>query len=279
MGLCSYLLVNFWFTRPAANKSALKALLVNRVSDCGVFLALMLCFASFRSFDFSTIFALIPFVTSKVLFLGPFSFGVLNVLASALFFGAVGKSAQLGLHIWLPDAMEGPTPVSALLHAATMVTAGVFLLIRCSPVLEYTPSVLLVIAFLGTMTTLVAGTIGLVEFDLKKIIAYSTCSQLGYMVCVCGFSGYSESLFHLVLHAFFKALLFLCAGNVIHALGGEQDIRRMGNLINVLPVTYMYMVLASFALGGFPFLAGYYSKDFILEYILHVPSYHGVFIF
>lgn len=279
VGICSYLLVNFWFTRPAANKSALKALLINRISDCGIFLSLMIFFSFFRTFDFSTIFLLVPFMESKFFLVGTLKLSVINCLAGALFFGAVGKSAQLGLHIWLPDAMEGPTPVSALLHAATMVTAGVFLIIRCSFLFEYAPNILIIISFIGALTTIVAGTIGLIEYDLKKVIAYSTCSQLGYMVCICGFSGYVESFFHLIIHAFFKALLFLCAGNIIHVLNGEQDVRRMGNLKHLLPITYIYMLFASFALAGFPFLSGFYSKDFILEYIIQVPMYRNLFIF
>ena len=190
---------------------------------------------------------------------------VITLICFLLFIGAVGKSAQLGLHTWLPDAMEGPTPVSALIHAATMVTAGVFLIIRCSPIFEYSPTMLSVITFMGALTAFFAATAGVVQNDLKKVIAYSTCSQLGYMVFSCGLSGYSVSLFHLANHAFFKALLFLSAGCVIHSLSDEQDMRRMGGLIKLLPLTYTLFLIGTLALIGFPFLTGFYSKDVILE--------------
>jgi len=214
-----------------------------------------LTFVSFHSIDFAVVSLLAPY----------FPTALLETISFFFFIGAVGKSAQVGLHTWLPDAMEGPTPVSALIHAATMVTAGVFLIIRCSPMLEYAPRVLLLIAVWGGVTAFVSGTIGAVQNDIKKIIAYSTCSQLGYMVLACGLSAYSASLFHLLNHAFFKALLFLSAGSVIHLLSGEQDIRRMGGLAKLSPFIYINMMIASLALAGFPFLAGFYSKDFIIE--------------
>ena len=255
VGLCSYLLIGFWYTRVQAGKAATKAFLINKVGDLFLLTGVSLVFVIFHSVDFGTVSALAPY----------FPVDTLEVIAGFLLVGAVGKSAQVGLHTLLPDAMEGPTPVSALIHAATMVTAGVFLLIRSSTILEYTPRILLLIAFWGGVTALVSGTIGSVQNDIKKIIAYSTCSQLGYMVLACGLSSYSASLFHLLNHAFFKALLFLSAGSVIHLLSGEQDIRRMGGLAKLTPFIYINMLVASLALAGFPFLAGFYSKDFIIE--------------
>ena len=255
VGLCSYLLIGFWYTRAQAGKAATKAFLINKVGDLFLLTGISLVFIIFHSCDFGVVSALAPYLPSDIL----------EIIAAFMLIGAVGKSAQVGLHTWLPDAMEGPTPVSALIHAATMVTAGVFLLIRCSPVLEYAPRVLLLIAIWGGITAFVSGTIGAVQNDIKKIIAYSTCSQLGYMVLACGLSAYSASLFHLLNHAFFKALLFLSAGSVIHVLSGEQDIRRMGGLAKLTPFVYINMLIASLALAGFPFLAGFYSKDFIIE--------------
>ena len=210
---------------------------------------------AFHTLDFSVVSILAAFQYTSMV----------EIIAMFLFVGAVGKSAQIGLHTWLPDAMEGPTPVSALIHAATMVTAGVFLVIRCSSILEYAPNVLFAIAIWGGLTAFVSGTIGAVQNDIKKIIAYSTCSQLGYMVLACGLSAYNAGLFHLFNHAFFKALLFLSAGSVIHLLSSEQDIRKMGGLAALSPFVYINMVVASLALAGFPFLAGFYSKDFIIE--------------
>jgi NADH-ubiquinone oxidoreductase chain 5 len=212
-------------------------------------------FLTFHSVDFSVIAPLIPFCPADII----------ELIAVFLFLGAVGKSAQIGLHTWLPDAMEGPTPVSALIHAATMVTAGVFLVIRCSPIMEYAPSILYVIALWGGVTALISGTIGAVQNDIKKIIAYSTCSQLGYMILACGLSLYNIGFFHLFNHAFFKALLFLSAGSVIHLMSNEQDIRRMGSLGSLSPFVYVNVLIGSFALAGFPFLAGFYSKDLIIE--------------
>nr|YP_011017002.1 NADH dehydrogenase subunit 5 [Lessonia nigrescens]WQB61680.1 NADH dehydrogenase subunit 5 [Lessonia nigrescens] len=265
VGLCSYLLINFWFTRIQANKAAIKAMLVNRVGDFGLALGIFGIFICFGAVDYATVFALAPQLSAVNLTFLNIEFGALNLIGILLFVGAVGKSAQLGLHTWLPDAMEGPTPVSALIHAATMVTAGVFLLARCSPLLEYCPKALTVISIVGGMTAFFAATTALVQNDLKRVIAYSTCSQLGYMVFACGLSNYSVAVFHLGNHAFFKALLFLGAGSVIHAVGDEQDMRKMGGLRRLLPFTYATMVIGSLALMGMPFLTGFYSKDVILE--------------
>nr|YP_009684027.1 NADH dehydrogenase subunit 5 [Lessonia spicata]QDP13851.1 NADH dehydrogenase subunit 5 [Lessonia spicata] len=265
VGLCSYLLINFWFTRIQANKAAIKAMLVNRVGDFGLALGIFGIFICFGAVDYATVFALAPQLSAVSLTFLNIEFGALNLIGILLFVGAVGKSAQLGLHTWLPDAMEGPTPVSALIHAATMVTAGVFLLARCSPLLEYCPKALTVISIVGGMTAFFAATTALVQNDLKRVIAYSTCSQLGYMVFACGLSNYSVAVFHLGNHAFFKALLFLGAGSVIHAVGDEQDMRKMGGLRRLLPFTYAIMVIGSLALMGMPFLTGFYSKDVILE--------------
>ena len=265
VGLCSYLLINFWFTRIQANKAAIKAMVLNRIGDFGLVLGILIIFVNFKAVDYSTVFAITPlFVHTKFVFLN-INFNIIDIIGALLFVGAIGKSAQLGLHTWLPDAMEGPTPVSALIHAATMVTAGVFLIARSSPIYEYTPSVLKIITILGASTAFFAATVGLVQNDLKRVIAYSTCSQLGYMVFACGLSNYSVGVFHLVNHAFFKALLFLGAGSVIHAVSDEQDMRKMGGLKNLVPFTYSMMVIGSLALIGFPFLTGFYSKDVILE--------------
>ena len=265
VGLCSYLLIGFWSTRIQANKSAIKALILNKIGDFGVLIAIVLIFIVFQSVNFSTVFPLVPYFFNKTVFFLFWELNVITLICFLLFIGAVGKSAQLGLHTWLPDAMEGPTPVSALIHAATMVTAGVFLIIRCSPIFEYSPTMLSIITFMGALTAFFAATAGVVQNDLKKVIAYSTCSQLGYMVFSCGLSGYSVSLFHLANHAFFKALLFLSAGCVIHSLSDEQDMRRMGGLIKLLPLTYTLFLIGTLALIGFPFLTGFYSKDVILE--------------
>nr|YP_011017032.1 NADH dehydrogenase subunit 5 [Gracilaria hainanensis]WQB61710.1 NADH dehydrogenase subunit 5 [Gracilaria hainanensis] len=265
VGLASYLLINFWFTRLAANQSAIKALVVNRVGDFGLSLGILTVFYIFQSVDYFTIFSLSPLFSNYSLNFGGIDILVLTLISIFIFVGAVGKSAQLGLHTWLPDAMEGPTPVSALIHAATMVTAGVFLLIRFSPLLEFSPTILNILVIFGSFTAFFAGMSGIFQNDLKRVIAYSTCSQLGYMIFACGISCYNVSMFHLVNHAFFKALLFLSAGSIIHALANEQDMRRMGSLVKVLPLTYSLMLIGSLALVGFPFLTGFYSKDFILE--------------
>ena len=273
VGLCSYLLINFWFTRIKANKAAIKAMLVNRVGDIGLVLAMFVIFKEFGSLEFSTVFSVMNEVSHS---------NNMTFLCILLFIGAVGKSAQLGLHTWLPDAMEGPTPVSALIHAATMVTAGVFLIIRSGPLFENSPLALIIVTVLGAFTAFFAATVGLVQNDLKKVVAYSTCSQLGYMVMVCGISNYSTSLFHLMNHAYFKALLFLSAGSVIHALADEQDMRKMGGLIKFIPFTYIMIFIGSLSLMGFPYLAGFYSKDLILElaydrYYLTLAHWLGVF--
>jgi len=265
VGLCSYLLINFWFTRIQANKAAIKAMVVNRIGDFGLALGIFVIYINFNSVEYSTVFALIPLYEFDFVYFFGFNVHLLTLIAILLFVGAVGKSAQLGLHTWLPDAMEGPTPVSALIHAATMVTAGVFLLARCSPIFEYAPNALFIVTFVGATTAFFAASTGLLQNDLKKVIAYSTCSQLGYMIFACGLSNYSVGVFHLSNHAFFKALLFLGAGSVIHAVADEQDMRRMGGLKRLVPFTFAVMSIGSFALMGFPFLTGFYSKDVILE--------------
>jgi len=268
VGLCSYLLINFWHTRLQANKSAIKAVIVNRVGDFGLVLGMLGIFYVFKSFDYNVIFTLVPFLSNFIYFTIPlfnFEIDILFYICLFLFIGSVGKSAQVGLHTWLPDAMEGPTPVSALIHAATMVTAGVFLIARCSLLFEYAPLALGIVTIVGAMTAFFAATTALVQNDLKRVIAYSTCSQLGYMVFSCGTSNYNVGVFHLANHAFFKALLFLTAGAVIHALADEQDMRKMGGLVKILPYSYALMIIGSLSLAGFPFLTGFYSKDAVLE--------------
>lgn len=265
VGLCSYLLINFWFTRIQANKAAIKAMIVNRVGDFGLALGIFAIFITFQSVEYSTVFALVPQYRFDTLQFLTINFSLLDLIGVLLFIGAVGKSAQLGLHTWLPDAMEGPTPVSALIHAATMVTAGVFLLARCSPIFEFAPNALFIVSLIGAMTSFFAASTGLLQNDLKRVIAYSTCSQLGYMIFACGVSNYSVGVFHLSNHAFFKALLFLGAGSVIHAVADEQDMRKMGGLKRLVPFTFSVMFIGSLALMGFPFLTGFYSKDVILE--------------
>ncbi len=272
VGVCSYLLINFWTTRIDANKAAIKAIIVNRVGDFCLTLAMVLIFNFFGSLDYIVIFSQMEYFTNDYLvnFLN-LDMGLLVIIGILIFFAAVGKSAQLGLHIWLPDAMEGPTPVSALIHAATMVTAGVFLLIRCSYILKYSSFVLFIIVLFGASTSFFASTVGIFQNDIKKVIAYSTCSQLGYMIFSCGLMNFLAALFHLFNHAFFKALLFLAGGNVIHGYNNEQDMRKMGGLRNYLPFTYACFIFGSLSLAGFPFLSGFYSKDVILE--LSIGSY------
>jgi len=265
VGLSSYLLINFWFTRIQANKAAIKAMLVNRIGDFALLLAIFSIYFIFESLDYDVVFNLVPiFIDSKII-IKNFEVSAIDLICILLFIGAMGKSAQIGLHSWLPDAMEGPTPVSALIHAATMVTAGVFLISRCSFLFEFSPIALVVVTIVGSGTAFFASTTGLFQNDLKKVIAYSTCSQLGYMVFACGLSSYEVGLFHLSNHAFFKALLFLGAGSIIHAVNDEQDMRRMGGLRSLLPFSYAIMLIGSLALIGFPFLTGFYSKDTILE--------------
>ena len=265
VGLASYLLIGYWYDRPSACRAAMKAFIVNRVGDLFFAVGIALVFFLFGTVEFPEIFADVAAhqaATYHVLGATHRAYEVIGVL---LFLGAMGKSAQIGLHTWLPDAMEGPTPVSALIHAATMVTAGVFLMARMSPILEYAPGALGFITFIGATTCLFAATIGCVQNDIKRVIAYSTCSQLGYMFIAAGVGAYQVSIFHLFTHAFFKALLFLAAGSVIHAMSDEQDMRRMGGLWRRIPVTYAVMWIGSLALCGIPVFAGYYSKDAILE--------------
>jgi NADH-quinone oxidoreductase subunit L len=273
VGLVSYLLIGFWYTRPSACAAAIKAFLVNRVGDFGFALGIAAIYLVFDSVEFDVVFGqAAEYVDTDIVFLG-MSVDTLTVICILLFIGAMGKSAQLPLHTWLPDAMEGPTPVSALIHAATMVTAGVFLVARCSPLFELSTTALGFVTFIGASTAIFAATIGLVQNDIKRVIAYSTCSQLGYMFFACGVSAYAAGIFHLYTHAFFKALLFLGAGSVIHAMSGEQDMRKMGGLWRRIPITYAVMWIGSLALAGIPFFAGYYSKDLILEaaYAAHGP--------
>lgn len=280
VGVSSYLLINFWFTRIQANKAAIKAMLVNRIGDFALLLALFSIYFVFNSLDYDVVFSLAPLVVSYKFIVGPFQIPVVDLICIFLFIGAMGKSAQFGLHTWLPDAMEGPTPVSALIHAATMVTAGVFLITRCSYIFELSPFALNFIVVVGSLTAFFAATTGLCQNDIKRVIAYSTCSQLGYMVFACGLSSYDVGMFHLSNHAFFKALLFLGAGSIIHALADEQDMRKMGGMKNILPFSYSIMLVGSLALIGFPFLAGFYSKDVILEisYASQTISGHFAFI-
>lgn len=279
IGLASFLLISFWHTRIQASKSAIKAMLVNRVGDIGLALGICVCFLTFKTLDYVTIFALIPCVIGKSLTFFCFDFNAITVISFLIFWGVLGKSAQITLHIWLPDAMEGPTPVSALIHAATLVVSGVFLIIRCSALFENSFSILVIVAIMGALTSFFAASVGLFQNDLKRVIAYSTCSQLGYMVFITGLSHYSVSMFHLANHAVFKALLFLSAGCVIHGLSDEQDLRKMGGLLNFLPVSYVMILIGSLALIGTPFLTGFYSKDCILELAIAKHSFVGNFCY
>ena len=255
VGICSYLLVCFWFTRIAANQSSLSAFLTNRVGDCFLTIGMFAILWSFGNIDYSTVFSLAPYINEKIV----------TIIGICLLIGAMAKSSQVGLHVWLPMAMEGPTPVSALIHAATMVTAGVYLLMRTSPLIEYSSTVLMLCLCLGAVTTVFSSLIGLFQQDIKKVIAYSTMSQLGMMVIAVGLSCYNIALFHLINHAFYKGLLFLGAGAVIHAVADNQDFRKYGGLRPFLPLTYSVMLIASLSLVAFPFMTGFYSKDFILE--------------
>ncbi len=265
VGLASYLLIGFWFHKPEANAAAIKAFLVNRVGDFGFSLGIFAVFFLTGALDFDTIFAQAPSLVGKSFHFLSWDFDALTVVCLLLFMGAMGKSAQFGLHTWLPDAMEGPTPVSALIHAATMVTAGVFMVARLSPLFELSPTAAAFVTFIGATTAIFAATVGLVQNDIKRIIAYSTCSQLGYMFVAMGVGAYSVGMFHLFTHAFFKALLFLGSGSVILAMHHEQDIRNMGGLRHKIPFTYWVMVIGTLALTGFPLTAGYFSKDKIIE--------------
>src|ERR671910_2125019 len=270
VGLLSYLLIGFWYTRPAAAAAAIKAFLVNRVGDVGFALGIAAIYLVFDSVEFDVVFgAAREFADTQLVVFGG-TFDTLTVICILLFIGAMGKSAQIGLHTWLPDAMEGPTPVSALIHAATMVTAGVFLVARCSPLFEFSTTALAFVAFIGATTAFFAATVGLVQNDIKRVIAYSTCSQLGYMFVALGLGFYSAAIFHLFTHAFFKALLFLGSGSVIHAVSDEQDMRKMGGLRTLIPTTYWMMVIGTLALTGvgIPTItgtAGFFSKDAIIE--------------
>ena len=266
VGLCSYLLIGFWYKKETANNAAIKAFIVNRIGDFGLAIAIFLIFFFFGTINFEETFQVVnQYAEEKIVFLG-FEANLITLICVFLFIGAMGKSAQFLLHTWLPDAMEGPTPVSALIHAATMVTAGVFLVVRCSPIFEFSQFALNLVTVVGMITAIFAASVALVQNDIKKIIAYSTCSQLGYMFFAAGVGAYHVAMFHLFTHAFFKALLFLGAGSVIHAFKDEQDIRNMGGVRNKLPFTYIFMLLGTLALTGFPFLSGFYSKDAIIEF-------------
>ncbi len=265
VGLCSYLLIGFWYHKESANQAAMKAFLVNRVGDLAFMLGIAALYLIFNSINFADIFVSLSLLKGKTLEILGHQVLAADLICLLLFIGAMGKSAQIGLHTWLPDAMEGPTPVSALIHAATMVTAGVFLVIRFSPLFELSPSVLNIITYVGAITAIFAASIALTQNDIKKIVAYSTCSQLGYMFFACGVGAYPVALFHLATHAFFKALLFLGAGNVIYAMHHEQDIFKMGGLAKKIPTTYILMLIGSIALAGIYPFAGYFSKDLILE--------------
>jgi NADH-ubiquinone oxidoreductase chain 5 len=263
VGVCSYLLVSFWFTRIAANQSSMSAFLTNRVGDCFLTIGIFVILWSFGNIDYATVFSLAPFINDNIV----------TIVGICLLIGAMAKSSQIGLHVWLPMAMEGPTPVSALIHAATMVTAGVYLLMRTSPLIEYSSTLLILCLWLGAITTIFSSLVGLFQQDIKKVIAYSTMSQLGMMVIAIGLSSYNIALFHLINHAFYKGLLFLGAGAVIHTIADNQDFRKYGGLRSLLPLSYSIMLIASLSLVAFPFMTGFYSKDFILE------SAYGEFYF
>jgi NADH-quinone oxidoreductase subunit L len=265
VGTASYLLVGFWYDRPSANAAAIKAFVVNRIGDFGFALGIFAVFKLWGTLSFDPVFQAAPQIATQTLHFLSWDVNALTVTCILLFVGAMGKSAQIGLHTWLPDAMEGPTPVSALIHAATMVTAGVFMVCRLSPMFEYSQDALNVVTVVGGTTAIFAATVGMVQNDIKRVIAYSTCSQLGYMFFAAGVSAYPAAMFHLGTHAFFKALLFLCAGSVIHALDGEQDMRKMGGLWPKIRITATLMWIGSWALAGLPLLSGSYSKDAIIS--------------
>ena len=266
VGLCSYFLIGFWFKKEEANAAAIKAFLVNRVGDFAFVIGIFLIFYLFRTLNYSEVFQQVPNIIQDKINLFGIRVNSIDLICILLFIGAMGKSAQIFLHTWLPDAMEGPTPVSALIHAATMVTAGVFLVVRCSPIFEYSPLTLNIITIIGMTTAFFAATVALVQTDIKKIIAYSTCSQLGYMFFATGVGAYNVAMFHLFTHAFFKALLFLGSGSVIHSFKNEQDINKMGGVWKKIPYTWILMIIGTLALTGFPFLSGFYSKDAIIEF-------------
>ncbi len=267
VGLVSYLLIGFWFKRESANFAALKAFIVNRIGDFGFMVGILAIWYYFGTFDYREVFDQVPALVAQgeTLHFLSWEMSAITFICLALFVGAMGKSGQVPLHVWLPDSMEGPTPISALIHAATMVTAGVFMVARCSPMFEYSETALAAVIIVGAVTAWMCATIGLVQNDIKRVIAYSTCSQLGYMFVACGVSAYSVGIFHLMTHAYFKALLFLAAGSVIHAVLAEQDIRKMGQLKKYMPITYITMLIAALALSGVPPFAGFWSKDLIIE--------------
>ena len=265
VGLASYLLIGFWFKKESANNASMKAFIVNRVGDLGLLIAMFLIFKTFGTLTFSEVFSQAAAQSKNSINIFGGDYNLITTICVFLFIGAMGKSAQIILHTWLPDAMEGPTPVSALIHAATMVTAGVFLVARCSPLFEYSQYALNLVAFVGATTAVFAASIAIVQTDIKRIIAYSTCSQLGYMFFAAGMGAYNVAIFHLFTHAFFKALLFLGAGSVIHAFHDEQNIEKMGGVWKKIPLTYVLMLIGTLALTGFPLLAGFYSKDAIIE--------------
>ncbi len=278
VGLCSYLLIGFWYKKNSANNAAIKAFLVNRVGDFGLAIGIFLIFFYFGTINFTEIFQVAKnFTDENIKFLG-MNLNLITLICIFLFIGAMGKSAQFLLHTWLPDAMEGPTPVSALIHAATMVTAGVFLVVKCSPLFEYSIIALNFVAITGMITAFFAASVALVQNDIKKIIAYSTCSQLGYMFFAAGIGAYHVAMFHLFTHAFFKALLFLGSGSVIHAFNNEQDIRKMGGVWKKLPATWTLMLIGTLSLTGFPFLSGFYSKDAIIEFAYFDHTVTGNFV-
>lgn len=279
VGLASYLLIGFWNHKHSANAAAMKAFIVNRVGDMGLALGIFTVFLIFGTVQFDAIFGAAEKVADATYTFWGYEIHALTLACLLLFIGACGKSAQLGLHTWLPDAMEGPTPVSALIHAATMVTAGVFLLARFSPLYEFAPTALMVVTYVGAFTAIFAATIGMTQFDIKRVIAYSTMSQLGYMFFALGVSAYGAAMFHLMTHAFFKALLFLGAGSVIHAMSDEQDMRKMGGIWKKIPATYVMMWIGSLALAGIPLFAGYFSKDMILESAWADHSQQGEFAY
>ena len=281
VGLASYLLIGFWFTRAEASRSAMKAMIINRFGDFGLYFAILLIFIFYKTLLFTSLNALVHLFFFENYFLNFFFFSlsIQDIICFFLFIAVVGKSAQLGLHTWLPDAMEGPTPVSALLHAATMVTAGVYLLLRLSHFFEMAPNILILISIWGALTAFFAATVGAFQNDIKKIIAYSTCSQLGYMISSCGLNNFVGAYFHLFNHAFFKALLFLGAGIIIHALNDEQDLRKYGGLLNFLPFTFICMLVASLSLVGFPFLSGFYSKDIIINWAFTDFTFYSRFVY
>jgi proton-translocating NADH-quinone oxidoreductase chain L len=277
VGLCSFLLISFWYTRLQAVKSALKAFVINRVGDLGLTMGIMFIYSTVQAVDFETIFSLTPYLLNTKVVFCALEFDTISAITFFLFVGATGKSAQIGLHLWLPDAMEGPTPVSALIHAATMVTAGNFLIIKCSPIFEYAPNTLVLITFCGGCTAFFCSVIGCLQSDLKKIIAYSTCAQLGYMFLGCGLSNYAASLLHFFNHAFFKAALFLSAGSLIHALLDDQDLSCYDDLEEILPFSYSVAFISGNSLTGTPFLSGSYSKDLIIETACTDYGFKGFF--